>query len=289
MGLPISVPVRLVALVVCLLLAGAAVAIALTRGGDDGLRGASRAGTIVWAVGDGANGSAASRRVARLIAGDRPRRVLYLGDVYETGTAADFRDRFVTVYGSLARRMDPTPGNHDWPHHAVGYDPYWRKVKGRRMPHRYAFSAGGWRVISLNSETPGGRRQLAFLRRELTRARDTCVIAFMHRPRFNAGEHRDEQRHVEPIWQVLRGRAAILLSGHDHNLQRFRPVGGTVQYVIGAGGRTRYHVDGGDRRLAFSDDSVDGALRMRLAPRVARLSIVAANGDVLDRSTVRCR
>jgi hypothetical protein len=28
---------------------------------------------------------------------------------------------------------------------------------------------------------------------------------------------------------------------------------------------------------------------MRLAPGVARLSFVAANGDVLDRTTLRCR
>jgi len=285
------VPARLIAVAVCVLLAGAAAAIALTRGGggsSSGLQGASRAGAIVWAVGDGGNGSAEARRLADLIAGDRPRRVLYLGDVYEHGTAADFRDRFATVYRGLAGRMDPTPGNHDWGNHRVGYDPYWRKVKGRPMPPRYAFSAGGWRFISLNSETPGDQGQLAFLRRELTRAHGTCVIAFMHRPRFNAGEHRDEQRLVDPIWQVLRGRAAMLVSGHDHDLQRFRPVGGTVQYVIGAGGRARYHVDAGDRRLAFSDDSVNGALRMRLKPRVARLSIVAANGDLLDRSTVRC-
>ena len=67
--------------------------------------------------------------------------------------------------------MDPTPGNHDWPHHATGYDPYWRKVKGRRLPHHYAFSVGGWRIISLNSETPDDAAQLAFLRRELARAR----------------------------------------------------------------------------------------------------------------------
>ena len=58
------VPVRLVALVGCALLAGAAVAVALTRRGGDGLIGASRAGAIVWAVGDGANGSDESRRVA---------------------------------------------------------------------------------------------------------------------------------------------------------------------------------------------------------------------------------
>jgi Calcineurin-like phosphoesterase len=285
----VSVSVRLVAIVVCVLLAGGAAAFALTRGGGgDGLRGASRAGAIVWAVGDGGNGSDQARAVARLIAGDRPSRVLYLGDVYETGTAADFRKRFVTVYGSLARRMDPTPGNHDWPQHAVGYDPYWRTVKGRTLPHHYAFSAGGWRVISLNSETPRDAKQLAFLRRQVARVHGGCAIAFMHRPRFNAGEHHDEERQVDPIWQVLRGKVAILLSGHDHDLQRFKPIAGTVQLVVGAGGRGRYHVDGADPRLAFSDDGTDGALRMQLDPGVARLSIVAANGDVLDRSTVRC-
>jgi hypothetical protein len=277
-----------VAIAVLVLLTGAAAAFALTRGGAGGLKGASRAGAIVWAVGDGGNGSAEARRLAGVIAGDRPQRVLYLGDVYERGTAADFRKRFATVYRRLAGRMDPTPGNHDWGHHRVGYDPYWRKVKGRPMPPRYAFSVGGWRVISLNSQTPGDPAQLAFLRRELARVKGGCAIAFMHRPRFNAGMHRNEERDVDPIWQALRGKAAILLSGHDHDLQRFKPVGGTVQYVVGAGGRERHRVDGGDRRLAFSDDRTDGALRMRLNAGVARLSIVAANGEVLDRSTVRC-
>ena len=278
---------RVAAVVVCALLAGAAAAVALTRG-NDGLKGASRDGAIVWAVGDGGNGSDEARGVARLIAGDRPRRVLYLGDVYERGTAADFRERFATVYGSLTRKMDPTPGNHEWPRHAVGYDPYWRTVKGRRLPHHYAYTVGGWRIISVNSETPRDPRQLAFLRRRLAGLSGTCKIVFMHRPRFNAGRHQEEERDVEPLWRALRANAAILLSGHDHNLQRFRPVSGTVQLVIGAGGRERYGVDGGDPRLAFSEDGTDGALRMLLNPGVARLSIVAANSDVLDRSTVRC-
>jgi hypothetical protein len=88
---------------------------------------------------------------------------------------------------------------------------------------------------------------------------------------------------------VVKGHAALVLGGHDHNLQRFRPIGGTTQLVVGAGGRERYHVDTGDDRLAWSNDRVDGALQMRLAPGVARLSFVAANGDVLDRTTLRCR
>jgi hypothetical protein len=288
---------RVAALGICILLVGAAAAIALTRGGGGGgaltggggtLKGASRAGTIVWAVGDGGNGSDEARGVARLISRDHPRRVLYLGDVYNHGSAADFRQRFATVYGSLARKMDPTPGNHDWGQHTLGYDPYWRKEKGRRVAYRYAFSTGGWRVISVNSETPRDPAQLAFLRRELAKVKGGCAIAFMHRPRFNAGKHQDQQRDVDPLWQALRRKAAILLSGHDHNFQRFRRFSGTVQYVIGAGGRERYGINRGDPRLAFSNDTVDGALRMSLSPRVARLSIVAANGNVLDRSTVRC-
>jgi hypothetical protein len=234
----------------------------------------------VWAVGDGGNGSDEARRVADLIEADRPQRVLYLGDVYENGTARDFRERFTTVYGDLRRRMEPTPGNHDWPNHATGYDPYWRK------PHHYAFSVGGWRVISVNSETPDDAAQLQFLRRELRRPR--CALVFMHRPRFNAGEHENEQRDVEPLWRELRGRVALLLSGHDHNLQRFRPVDGTTQLVIGAGGRNRYDVDQDDPRLAFSDDDGDGALRMLLQPGRADLRVVRADGEQVDRSTVRC-
>ena len=254
--------------------------------GGDGTVAPSRSGTVVWAVGDGGNGSAEAKRLAGTIAGDHPRRVLYLGDVYEHGTATDFRKRFTTVYGSLAKRMAPTPGNHDWPRHATGYDRYWRKVKGRRLPHHYAFSLPGWRIISLNSETPDNAAQLRFLRRQLEGRR--CVLAFMHRPRFNAGEHHDEERDVEAIWKELRGRAALLLAGHDHDLQRFRPVDGTTQLVIGAGGRERYDVDGSDPRLAFSDDRVDGALRMQLRPGLARLRIIRADGRILDRSTVRC-
>jgi hypothetical protein len=272
---------RALPLAAVVLVAGAAV-VALARDGD----GLSRTGTIVWAVGDGGNGSAQARALAHTIAADHPRRVLYLGDVYETGTARDFKRRFATVYGSLAKRMDPTPGNHDWPNHRTGYGPYWRKVKGKPLPYHYAYSLAGWRIVSLNSQTPGNAAQLRFLRRQL--GGSGCVLAFMHRPRFNAGQHADEQRDVQAIWRLLRGRAALLLSGHDHDLQRFRPVDGVVQIVAGAGGRERYAVHKSDPRLAFANDSADGALRMQLQPGRARLQIVRADGHVLDRSTVRC-
>jgi hypothetical protein len=241
----------------------------------------------IWAVGDGANGSDEARTLARRIAADRPSRVLYLGDVYERGTADEFREHFTGVYGGLAPIMAPTPGNHDWGNHDRGYDPYWRAITGRATPHWYAFTIGGWRIVSLNSEEPEDAAQLRFLDREVARRADRCLIVFLHRPRLNAGSHGDAPE-IEPLWSRVQGRAPLVLAGHDHNLQRMKPVDGTTQFVIGAGGRHRYGVDDGDGRLAFSRDDVDGALRLRLRPGRADLRVITAAGEVVDRSSATC-
>ncbi|MEY2534965.1 MAG: hypothetical protein QOF29_2875 [bacterium] len=244
---------------------------------------------VVWAVGDGADGSAVARAVAARIARDRPQRLLYLGDVYDDGSAEDFRARYDTVYGRLARITAPTPGNHDWPAHRDGYDPYWEAVTGAATPPWYAFAIGGWRVLSLSSEAPhgAGSEQLRWLRAEVRRDNGSCTLAFWHRPLRSAGLHGD-QSDVAPLWNALRGRARLVVNGHDHDLQRLRPRDGITELVAGAGGETRYGVDESDSRQAFGDDQHGGALRMQLRPGGARLTFVAADGAVLDRSAVRC-
>lgn len=250
---------------------------------------APRGPAVVWAVGDGANGSAPARALARRIVVDRPARLLYLGDVYERGSAADFRRGFGAVYGALAPITAPTPGNHDWPAHLDGYDPYWRGVTTQPTPPWYGFVVGGWRVLSLNSEAPldAGSAQLRWLEAEVRRAPGTCTLAFWHRPLQSAGRHGD-QADVAPLWEALRGHATLVLNGHDHDSQRLRPRDGITQLVAGAGGKSRYGVDASDRRLAFSDDSHDAALRVALKPGRAQLSFVATDGTVLDRSSAAC-
>lgn len=248
-----------------------------------------RAPAVVWAVGDGADGGTNAKRVARRIAADHPDRVLYLGDVYETGSARDFRHGYAGVYGRLASITAPTSGNHDWPAHPEGYDRYWRSRTGAPTPPWYVFRVGGWRVISLNSEAPHGAAsaQVRWLRGQVRRSRGTCTLAFWHRPLESAGRHGD-QDDVAPLWNTLRGRARLVVTGHDHNLQRLRPRDGITALVAGAGGKDRYGLDRSDRRVAFGDDQHDGALRMRLRPGRADLSFVAAGGRVLDRSAVSC-
>jgi len=243
----------------------------------------------VWAVGDGADGGQRAKRLVGRIAADHPDRLLYLGDVYERGSADDFAGNYASTYGTLARITAPTPGNHDWPAHLEGYDPYWRRVTGAATPPWYAFSVAGWDVLALNSEAPhaAGSQQVAWLRRRAKGA-GTCRLAFWHRPYLSDGRHGD-QADVAPFWRALRGRAALVLNGHDHDTQRFKAAGGITEVVAGAGGKSFYGVDKGDRRLAFADDRSDAALRLTLRPGRADLAVIAGDGRVLDRSTVPCR
>ena len=247
--------------------------------------GAPRA--LVWAVGD-ANASAEARELAGVVERSRPDRVIYLGDVYEYGDATSFRD-WDRVWGRLAARMAPTPGNHDGNETREGDDPYWQRVHGRPLPTDYRLEAGGWEILSLNSETDHGRgsQQERWLASEVRQPAGNCRLVFWHRPRFSAGPHGDQDT-VEPLWKHVRGRARILLGGHEHNLQRLRPRAGVTQFVVGAGGRGHHALPGRDPRLAFGDDTHTGALRLVLARGRAEWAVVAAGGETLDTGELRC-
>ncbi len=241
----------------------------------------------VWAVGDAAGAGEASERVARRIAEGRPELFLYLGDVYPHGTREDFLT-YHRLFGRLARRTAPTIGNHEWKTRHSGYDAYWRRALGRTLPRYYSLRAAGWTILSLNSELPrtAMRRQAAWVRARV-RGGGTCRLAFWHRPRFSAGPHGDTQA-VDPLWRALRGRARLVVSGHDHDLQRLRLRDGITELVAGAGGRGRYPLRP-DPRLVFGNASSEGALRLDLRPGHARYAFVSAAGRVLHRGSASCR
>jgi hypothetical protein len=249
--------------------------------------GARRA--TIWAVGDGADGNPRSIAFGNFIADRAPTRFLYLGDVYEDGTRLEFDTKYHRAYGRMVRITAPTPGNHEWGLRNQGYRPYWRDQKAvTRVPNYYAFSAAGWRILSLNSEAAHGRgtAQLRWLGRRL-RTPGNCRIAFVHKPRWSAGAH-GNQPHMAAIWRRLRGDARLLLSGHDHNSQRFRLRDGLMQLVAGGGGAKRYGVDESRAGLVWSNEDALAALRLRLSPGLARFAFVAASGRVLNRGQVRC-
>jgi hypothetical protein len=239
------------------------------------------ASAVVWAVGDAADGHSGARAVGDLIAADNPDRVLYLGDVYGTYGPL-MRDAF----GPLLSRTWPTPGNHEWPSQAAAYRDFWA-AQGHSVSAYYRFRVAGWQILSLNSEIPHTESspQVRWLRRQVS-APGTCRIAYWHRPRWSAGRHGD-QPDVRTLWGTVVGRAALVLGGHDHDMQRMRPVHGTTELVAGAGGHGHYPLHQHDR-IVFGDDTHFGALRLRLSPGLARYRFVATDGTVLDRGSVHC-
>jgi calcineurin-like phosphoesterase family protein len=243
---------------------------------------------VVWAAGDAAGPGRAGDRVAALLRRVTLDRFLYLGDVYETGTRADFRRWYHPRFGRLARITEPTIGNHEWDNRYRGYYPYWKRQKGRPQPPWYMTEIAGWEILSLNSQAPHGTNspEVAWLEQALAGPGD-CRIAFMHRPRYSAGAYGGAPD-LNPLWGRLAGHARIVLAGHDHNLQRHSPQRGLVQYVVGAGGRGTYGLHRDNPTLVWGRDDVDGALRMILKPGRAMLEFRDTRGRVLDRSRVSC-
>jgi hypothetical protein len=239
----------------------------------------------IWAVGDA--DPPRSRRVARLIRRADPHRILYLGDVYETGTPDDFR-RWADPWRGLVRRMAPTPGNHEWPLATRGYEPFWRQVTGETPPTYYSFGAGGWEILSVNGQHSDRDAITAWLR-DRASAGGTCRLAFWHQPAYSAGKYAPGVNYTRRYWNALAGAARIVVSGHDHNLQRLRRRDGMVQFISGAGGRHLADVNKRDPDLAFGDDHHFGALRLRLSPGRAKWRFVSARGRKLDAGSLRCR
>jgi hypothetical protein len=262
----------------------------------------------VWAVGDGPDGSSDAEKVADWIVDQRPDRFFYLGDVYrepdytpeeeEAGepeadgaeeSGNPMVDYYEPAYGRLAQITSPVAGDHEWEDDREDYQAYWREKRGSDLPPWYSERLAGWQVIVLNTEEDlqPGSEQHEWLRRQV-RGSGTCRIALMHRPRFSAGEDGDHDD-LAPAWDALGGKASMVLSGDDHNMQRLEPVDGITQFVSGAGGRSNYDVDEEDERLAFGSDDDDGALRLDLRPGRARHAFVNVEGETLDSGEIRCR
>jgi hypothetical protein len=285
-----------------MLAVGVAIAVALSamlfasgaaeRAGAAFIPSSSQNRAEVWAVGDGADGSAEGMAVAKMIARAEADRFLYLGDVYPRGTAADFATNYQSTYGRLAPITAPTMGNHEADNRDVGYDPYWRAVHGQTPPDYYAFRIAGWKIISLNSEADHeqGSQQVRWLRRKASGPGD-CRIAFWHRPRFNAGmSHPGGDEGIASLWNALQGQARLVLNGHEHSMQRQAPRQGIVQLISGAGGNeSDAGIDRDYPGLRFGNATSYGALRLRLTRHRARFAFVTTDGRVLDSGTRRCK
>jgi hypothetical protein len=277
--------VRVALAVILLLLSGCAAAPAPAP------RAPAAPRTVVWAIGDGADGSAAARRLARYVARRQPDRFFYLGDVYGRGTAAEFRRRYAPLYGALASRTDPVLGNHEYALRHSGYEPYWRGARGwspARARHRAYVDRSGWQILAYSSEADP-MREAAWLAGQVAKHPGTCRIALAHRGRYvvvdSAHTDNADQR---PIWSQLGGHTAINLVGHNHIYGRLAPIDGVTVLVSGAGGHQLRGLGRQRHTVAAAKVGVPTATRLVLRRGAADFRQVDARGRVYDEGTIAC-
>jgi chitodextrinase len=158
----------------------------------------------------------------------------------------------------------------------------------------YTVDVAGWHLIALNSNAQIGpariNKEVSDLQADLARTpASRCTLAYFHHPVQNAGPE------GEPIpgslaarlWSALAGKADIVLNGHDHSYQRFKPVSGTTELVVGTTGHSG-QAPVPDPRLVTFFGNLFGALRAELNPHGFGFRFIDEDGVVLDSGAIPC-
>lgn len=223
-----------------------------------------------------------------------PTQVLALGDTqYDSGALADFRDFYAPTWGRFKGRTKPSPGNHEYRTEASGYFSYFGRAARPAGLSYYSFDLPGWHLISLDSniDRSAGSPQIAWLRADLRRSSQRCVLAFWHHPRFSSGTDHGNDTTVRPFWRTLyRHRADLVLNGHEHNYERFAAQtpwgsatrGGVREFVVGTGGASHYGFGDPQPQSQKRVSNTFGVLRLVLRPSSYLWKFISVRGEVLD-------
>jgi acid phosphatase type 7 len=233
--------------------------------------------------------------------------VFTLGDnVYPSGTAEQFDRCYEPTWGRHKNRTRPTPGNHDYrTAGAAGYFAYFGDAAGDPKKGYYSYDLGAWHVVVLNSncgEIGGcqkGSAQEKWLREDLAAHPTPCAVAMWHHPRFSSSIEHGNSAAMADFWRALSEAGVdIVLSGHDHDYERFAPqdadgnpdpARGIREFVVGTGGRSFYQFG---QRLPTTEarsNTTHGVLKLTLHPDAYDWQFVPVEGGAFaDSGSAKC-
>jgi hypothetical protein len=265
---------------------------------------------VVVAAGDIADcAKEGDEATARLVSGIEGT-VLTLGDnAYPEGTAEDFAECYEPSWGQFKARTRPSPGNHEYhTEGARGYFEYFGKAAGDPDKGYYSYDLGSWHIVALNSNCGveeircgPGSAQTKWLKEDLAANADEggCTLAYMHHPRFSSGEEHGSTPALEPLWEALyEAGADVVLSGHEHNYERFAPQDpegradpqrGIREFVVGTGGKSHYPILEPIANSEVYNDETYGVLKLTLHPKSYEWEFVPVEGESFsDSGSAQC-
>ena len=207
--------------------------------------------------------------------------VAAIGDLaYPDGTEENFKC-YDQTWGRVKSRTRPAPGNHEF--HSQGatfYFEYFGVVAGDPKDGFYSYDLGAWHVISLNSECAEiggcneGSREEKWLRADLAAHPAACTLAYFHKPLFSSGGAHGDAPEIRPLYQALYdAHTDVILSGHDHDYERFAPqdpngkldrTRGIREFVVGTGGKNHRPFGAPEATSEVRDTTTFGVLKLTL-------------------------
>jgi hypothetical protein len=229
--------------------------------------------------------------------------VFTAGDnAYESGTPSEFTSCYDPTWGRHKARTFPAPGNHDYnTPGATGYYGYFGSSAGDPSKGYYSYDLGSWHIVALNSNVDHstGSAQEQWLKADLAASTKSCTLAYWHHPRFSSGAEHGNDPSVQPLWQALYdANADLILSGHDHDYERFAPqtpVGvadparGIREFVVGTGGRSHYALGTLKANSEVFNGTTFGVLKLTLSSGSYSWQFVPVAGETFtDSGTGDC-
>jgi hypothetical protein len=238
--------------------------------------------------------------------------VFTLGDnVYTSGTTAQFDNCFTPTWGDpkkrIVKNLHPSPGNHEY--YTPDADPYYKyfgPAAGVVGKGYYSYEVGAWHVVVVNSEIivnsifsdAARQAQMDWVKQDLEAHKKRCTIAYWHHPRFSSGWHGSDRKFV-PIWQLLYDNDVdLVLSGHDHDYERFSPMTpdgvadttrGITEIVAGTGGEELRGFRGKPTtNSVYRIEGRAGVLLLTLGAAEYRSAFIEIGGRVWDQSGGKC-
>jgi len=210
--------------------------------------------------------------------------LVLLGDNDYTRSPSRFRANWRKSFGWARRtglRVAGVLGNHDY---EIDRGRYQFRLLGMPGPY-YTRTLGNAQLFLLDSNAVSDR-QTAWLAQELADSTATWKIAVFHHPPYTCGGH-SSHSHVVRRWVPLfeSHGVQLVLSGHDHNYQRFAARDGVTYVVHGGGGARLYRLRGCPssypRRVRARYEH--GFLFVSLGSERLNVSAVDLRGRVTDR------
>ena len=153
-------------------------------------------------------------------------------------------------------------------------------------------------IINSSAGVGTGSVQEQWLRADLTAHPSLCTLAYWHYPRFSSG-YQGNHPAMQPIWQALYDAGAdVVISGHDHDYERFGPQTpsgspdsgrGIREFVVGTGGKSLLPVNNAAPNSEVLDNTTFGVfLLMLYDDRYEWKFIPTQSGGFTDAGADRC-